>query len=754
MQHRIIYCAVIMALCVPTSMWASESGNSADDEAVRMLDTTTVIGTRTVRQTNEVSATVSKIDRTNMDRTQARNLRDVLRYEAGVNINRNYGRFGLGSIRIRGLGGNRVHMHVDGVDVADTFSIGSFSNANRNFIDPELLESVELLRGPASALYGSDALGGVVGFKTRLPEHFLKPNESWAGQAKLHWDSVNTESGASALLAGASGSWSGLVQVNGSQGHEMANQGTNRMPNNTRTAPNPQDSAHQGMLVKLVHDGDTGHRAMLTVDGTHSETDSNVLSSVGRRSIFGRPISTPSLSAEDMQQRMRVQLGLEGEDIQWGFADRYDMNVFWQNSKTKQRTFERRDYLADGRPVRRQLRERIFRFDQATFGLNAMFGKRFDAGVSHELTYGLNYKQSDFEELRTGQMTDLLTGGVSNVIYPDVFPVRDFPKSKTTELGVFVQDEIRLLDGRLGIIPAIRWDQYKLTPTLDNIFAEDNPGITPTELSISHVSPKLGLFWKLTDDWSVFGQYSQGFRAPPYNDANIGFTNVRAGYSALPNPDLREETSKGFEAGIKYGGDMGMLSLSAYQNHYDDFIDSLRFVGVNADTGIAEFQSQNIAEVSIHGIEFQGTLYGDVWGMDGWYSRFAFAQSEGDDKTSDKPLRSVDPATLVLGVGYANDDLNIELVGTFVGEKDRLSGITRGRGQTAPAFAPPSYGVLDLLTQFHVGEHGKLAFGVYNITDAKYWAWSDVPLIDNAYNLRDRYTNPGINVRFSYTHRF
>lgn len=753
MQHRIIHCAIVLALCSPAITWAA-TDSDASEEAMRQLDTTTVIGTRTLRQSNEVPSTVSKITRGSMDREQSRNLRDVLRYEAGVSINRNYGRFGLGSIRIRGLGGNRVQMHVDGVDVADTFSIGSFSNANRNFIDPELLESVELLRGPASALYGSDALGGVVGFKTRLPEHFLKPNESWAGQGKLHWDSANTESGASALLAGASGAWSGLIQVNGRQGHEMTNQGTNRMPNNSRTAPNPQDSEHQGMLVKLVHDGDMGHRAVLTIDGTNSETDSNVLSSVGRRAIFGRPINTPSLTAEDMQQRMRVQLGMEGEDIQWGFTDRYDVNVYWQNSKTKQRTFERRDYLAGGRPVRRQLRERIFRFDQATFGVNALFGKRIDAGATHEFTYGLNYKQADFEEMRTGRMTDLVTGSVSNSIYPDVFPVRDFPKSKTTELGVFVQDEIRLADGRLGIIPAIRWDQYKLTPTLDSIFAEDNPGIVPTKLSISHVSPKLGVFWKLTDDWSVFGQYSQGFRAPPYNDANIGFTNFRAGYAALPNPDLREETSKGFEAGIKYAGDMGMLSLSAYKNDYDDFIDSLRFVGMNADTGVAEFQSQNISEVSIKGVEFQGTLYGDAWGMDGWYSRFAFAKSEGDDKTSDQPLRSVDPSTLVLGMGYENDDMNIELVGTFVDRKDRVSDISRGRGQTAPAFAPPSYGVLDLLTQFHVGDHGKLAFGVYNITDAKYWAWSDVPLITNAYSLRDRYTNPGINVRFSYTHRF
>lgn len=67
----------------------------------------------------------------------------------------------------------RVAVELDGVPLGDGFSVGSFSRAGRNLVDPELLERVEFLRGPASSLYGSDALAGVVAMRTRDPGDLL-----------------------------------------------------------------------------------------------------------------------------------------------------------------------------------------------------------------------------------------------------------------------------------------------------------------------------------------------------------------------------------------------------------------------------------------------------------------------------------------------------------------------------------------------------------------------------------------------------
>ena len=138
---------------------------------------------------------------------------------------------------------------------------------------------------------------------------------------------------------------------------------------------------------------------------------------------------------------------------------------------------------------------------------------------------------------------------MSNVVMPDIYPVRDFPKSKTTNAALFVQDEMGLLDGRLSLNPALRVDHYRLDPEVDATFAEDNPGVAVDGLNSTSWSPKLGMIWRWNPSVSMFAQYAQGFRAPPYNDVNLGFTNLAFGYTSMPNPDLKPESRREHPAG-------------------------------------------------------------------------------------------------------------------------------------------------------------------------------------------------------------
>jgi hemoglobin/transferrin/lactoferrin receptor protein len=165
MRPTLIAISIQLALLVVKTAQAQET---PDTSAAKELDTVTVIGTRRENAITDVPATVSVIDRKRMDREQSRNLKDLLRYEPGVSVSNAYGRFGICDVRIRGLDGNRIQVQVYGVDIADNFSIGSFSNVGRN-----------ILRGAASALYGSDALGGVVQFRTRDPDSHVNADESW-----------------------------------------------------------------------------------------------------------------------------------------------------------------------------------------------------------------------------------------------------------------------------------------------------------------------------------------------------------------------------------------------------------------------------------------------------------------------------------------------------------------------------------------------------------------------------------------------
>jgi hemoglobin/transferrin/lactoferrin receptor protein len=198
-------------------------------------------------------------------------------------------------------------------------------------------------------------------------------------------------------------------------------------------------------------------------------------------------------------------------------------------------------------------RTRDSTFKQNLKGTSAQFDKPFSiAGTSNYLIYGGEYYTIDGDNLRTGATFDAVTGAPRPESTP--FPTRGFPLSDTTQYAFYIQDEITLLDGRLSIMPGLRYDNYELDSKADPAYVDSNPGIEPPQdFDDSHVSPKLGAVFRINDTWSLFAQYAQGFRAPPYDDINVGFTNFAGGYKTIPNPNLKPETSESYEIGVRAG---------------------------------------------------------------------------------------------------------------------------------------------------------------------------------------------------------
>jgi hemoglobin/transferrin/lactoferrin receptor protein len=239
-------------------------------------------------------------------------------------------------------------------------------------------------------------------------------------------------------------------------------------------------------------------------------------------------------------------------------------------------------------------------------------------------------------------------------------------------------------------------------------------------LTESDVSPKLGLIYQVNDLIDIYAQYSHGFRAPPYADANIGLEIPLFNVRAIPNPDLTSESSDGLELGLRVVGSDVTARLAVFRTRYKDFIESKIRLGVDPDSGRILFQSQNLRETEINGVE--GAIswrFGEQrsWGLDlsAFYAR-------GRNRETDEPLNSVGPPQAIAGLNWYSDDERRQL-------RLRATLTDDGSGRDAtggPLFEPSGYAVLDFYLMQRLGRQVSVRAGLHNLADRTYWHWADV----------------------------
>lgn len=686
---------------------------AAAGEAPLALDAVVVEAAKAPRETGDVAATVTVIDRARIERELAENIQDLVRYEPGISAGSQGSRFGFDGFTIRGIGADRVRIEVDGVPASPAFAIGDFSNASRDFVDLNLLRQVEIVRGPASALFGSDAIGGVVSFVTVDPADLLGDDDyrlAFGGGHHSHYgaEDVRIET------AARRGELSGLLSATYRDFSERDVAGAD-----------PLGADSRSVLAKAVY-GEIGAGGIeLSVDAFREDrlTEVDSLERVRDFSAaFGFPfvLDTSLVRADD--ERRRTRLGLE-QDWTGGLGplDYLRWRAYWQESVTEQDTVEERTALIAGN-ASAALRNRRFEFEQDLAGVEAVAGSEVETGaLTHSLVYGVQAEWAETAQIRDGIETDPDTGATTPVVGPDTFPVRDFPLSDTREYGLFVQDEIRFGEGRWRAIPGLRWDRYELDPEADAIFREDNPGIEPAAIEDERVSAKLGVLFDVAAQWQLFAQYAEGFRAPPVNDVNVGFTNFRFGYTTLPNPDLEAERSRSLEAGVRWRADRWQVEAVAFRNRYRNFIESLRLVDIDPLTGLLIFQSVNRGSVQILGGELRAALAPAAF-PDGLRVELAAAYAEGEDRDTGAYLNSVEPLTAVLALDYSapSDRLGATLALRAAAGQDKLD-----RSDFEPLRAA-GYGVLDLYGYWRATERLSLRAGVFNLGDREYFDYADV----------------------------
>jgi hemoglobin/transferrin/lactoferrin receptor protein len=710
------------------------------DPPASSVETVVVTATRTERDLDAVPATVTVKTAEDIERELARDIRDLVRYEPGVSVGGTGDRFGLGGFSIRGIGGNRVLTMIDGVRVADAYSFGPFLSANRDYVDVDGLKAVEIVRGPGSALYGSDALGGVVAYRTKEARDYLARSPFYAG-FKTGYSSVDDGTVGTVTLAGGSDRLTGLLLATRRNAHETENFGGVDSLGTARELPDPQDIESDSALLKLGFHPSERHALTLSADLLDSNTRSRVLSDYD---TFVGTIRTLSSDADDTAERERLSL----DYVFTGMGDGIDFvraQAYSQTSEQLQTTLQERLSPTGTRTRRR----RDSYFEQDIDGLAFQVDNALGNAGRHYLVAGAEYWTTDSASLRAGGSVNVATGAATT----DGLPTRDFPPTKVDQYGVYIQDEIALLDGRLALTPSLRLDSFDASAAGDSIYFAGNPGQpAPADFDDSEVSPRLGALYRFGDRYALYAQYSEGFKAPPYDDVNVGFTNLVGGYKTISNPDLESERSRNVELGLRVNGDFGRVAVVAFKNRYDDFIESLltapQFAatgGIDPADGLRTFQSQNLEGVEIEGLELSGNLeLSDRLGL-----RLALAYAEGTDEATGQPLDSIDPLKAVAGLRFTapSERWGGELVLTAVAAKDPadISG-TR--------YATSGYGIVDLLAHYRFGERVRLNLGLFNLGDKRYIAWADTAAIGfsaatQTYPELNRFTHPGLNAGLS-----
>lgn len=707
-----------------TTSDASKSLAEAAQETT-FVDIVTVAATRSEHTLEGTPGHVDVISAEEIEELGHTGVADLLRYMPGVFLDGDPTRLGANGFNIRGVGGNRVQTRIDGVPTAEQFDFGPLS-APQFQLDVDLLESMEVVRSAGSALYGSDALGGVVALTTRGPRSYLD-GRSQAFRLRAGYDGRADELSESLVYALGNDRRQGSIVWTRRDGEELDNQGEIDTLDSTRTAPNPIDRRQDNVLIKLSHSPALGALLGITLEGFESRTDTQVLSSRAPASPAASAVL--DFGAVDYQERRRAII--EHSLLpRTRLADSLIWRAYWQQAETHQVTDELRESSLGVTQ-----REGLLRFDQETFGLEAEVRKGLDRRGRRSLTYGLLLRRDRFDVLRDRSEFVIETGLPAPTSL--IFPTKYFPRSDIDEIGLFVQGDLELLNGRLRLVPGLRFDRFELDPDQDDtIFQSGNPGQPETAaLTDQVVSPKLGLVLAMGDSISFFAQYAHGFRAPPMSAVNNGFTNQAGGYRTLPNPDLRPETSNNLELGLRARFARGSLSATLFSNRYDHFIETV-VLGFNPVDFLVEFQPRNLENVEISGVELAGDMrFGRSWRL-----RFAYSYTEGNDVTADEPLDTIAPPTLVLGLRY-----------TRPGGRWGIEGSPRWTGSKSaddlPAdstqFRVPSAEVLDLSAWITLTERVSLQLSAWNLGNATYWQWPYARGRLEGSPTLDRYTSPG-----------
>lgn len=697
---------------------------SAAAQDVYTFDEVVVSATRSEQNISDVAASVDVVSSEKLEKDLSQNMKSAVESEPGVSMAGN-GRFGLTGFNIRGRDENYVKTIIDGVELPGTYNPGAdVMRKYNNTLETDTLQRIEINKGPISSLYGSDALAGAVILRTKNPDDLLDEGNDTYASVKGGYYSADESYKATATLANRTGDLETLLIFTHRDGHETQTYGGSGIAGPDRGEADPVDFQSDNILAKAFYQLNDAHRVGVSVESYHRDQDVIRLSDEGDVIAFGpyRYVYSNTRGYDD-DSRQRYSIEHQWQANNPAF-DLLEWRVAYLKSESKHdNTDTLTKTTSTGTSVENRNRQRIG--EDESWQADVQFNKVVALDSTyHDVVYGASYVSNEFNldynniNRDTGMVTDAT---------PEV------PNAESRKWGVFIQDQMFLMNETLVLNAGLRYDNFSAAPKGNSAYADGkNDALTG----------RLGAVYHWNDTFSTFAQVSQGFKAPTLQDLYYFYDT---GATFIPNPNLKAEESISYETGMRFRQEFGRIDIAVFYNDYKNFIES-RLVDANGPDGKEVWTTDNIGRAEIYGAELKAHLALDrmLGAPTGIYSDLSLAYAKGENKTNGEAIDTVAPLTATLALGYVDSE------DTYGGKVSMRavagkSGDDWSNANNVNNVSAPGYTVTDLTAYYRPMKDLTLRAGLFNVFDKKYWDYADLAGVDKDESGLDRRTQPGRN---------
>jgi hemoglobin/transferrin/lactoferrin receptor protein len=686
------------------------------------MDEIIVSANRWEQNSADIPVKISSISKKDIQLQNPQTAADLLTVSGKVFMQKS--QQGGGSPMIRGFATNRLLYAIDGVRMNTAiFRGGNIQNVIS--LDPFAIEKSEVLFGPSSVIYGSDAIGGVMSFQTITPQFTTEEKPFVSGSAFTRYSSANNEKTGHFDVNLGCKKWASVTGISSNDFGDLK-MGSHGPDEYLR----PFYVQRQNGVDVLVTNGDP----LVQIPSAYSQINlmQKVRFSPNKKWDFQYGFHFSETSSYSRYDRL-IRYNNAGlprhAEFDYG-PQKWIMNNLSISNMQATKAYDElsirmaHQFFEESRISRNMNNpNRATRIEKVNaISVNADFTKKTSG--NNAVFYGVEFVTNDVD---SEGINENIVAGTSQAA-----PAR-YPQSKWNSYGIYINDQYKFSDKML-LQSGLRYNQFVLNADFDTTFYPFP--FTEAKINDGALTGSLGLVYRPTAKWVISSNFATAFRSPNVDDLGKVFDS-EPGSVVVPNPDLKAEYAYNLDLNVaKLFGKNVKVDVSGYYTLLDNAMVRRDFT-LNGETEIlydgelSNVQAiQNAANAKVYGI--QAGI--EVKSVSGFYFQVDLNFQKGEEEldNGDKsPSRHAAPFFGVGRLGYSNSKLDLQLNAQFSDEVsyDNLAEEERGKpeiyaidGNGNPY--SPSWYTLNLKSMYKLTENFTVTVGLENITDQRYRPYS------------------------------